>query len=84
MADFYEKFSLTESERGIELTVQDFERADEFEDFVAEKTEIEIAFFRPIADGTIYTFDKSTTQEISALIERFKQAVPFVATSNDL
>ena len=52
--------------------------------FVAEKTDIEITFFRPITDGTIYTFDKSTAQEISALIERFKQAVPFVASANDL
>lgn len=84
MADFYEKFSLAESANGIELTVQDFERADEFEDFVAEKTEIEIKFFRPIAEGAIYTFDKATTQAINALIERFKQVVPFVATSKYL
>ena len=73
---FYEKFSLAESENGIELTVQDYERADEFEDFVNEKTEIEITYFRPITDGSVYTFDKYTAQEINALIERFKLDVP--------
>ncbi len=56
MHEFYEAFSLIETEYGIELTVKDAERADEFDDFINEKCFVELAGIKPAEDGMILLF----------------------------
>ena len=77
MPEFYETFSLIETEYGVELTVKDTERADEFDDFINEKCFVELAGYKPVEDGMTFLFGQASCPEkVTALIERFKLAVP--------
>ncbi len=77
MPEFYETFSLIETEYGVELTVRDTERADEFDDFLNEKCFVELAGIKPVGDGMIFLFGQaSCSEKVKALIERFKSSVP--------
>jgi hypothetical protein len=74
---FYEKFSLLETEYGVELTINDTERAGEFDDFINEKCFIKTSL-RPVDDGMTFLFGQASCMEkVNALIEKFKQTVPF-------
>jgi hypothetical protein len=77
VTEFYETFSLSGTEYGVELIVRNTERADEFDDFLNEKCFIELAGYKPVEDGMIFLFGQaSCSEKVKALIERFKSSAP--------
>ena len=56
-----EKFDILETEHGIEISVQDAEIADEFDDFLVEDRDID-TYLRSIPGGMIFGLGKDFTR----------------------
>ena len=69
----YEKFAVLETEYGVEISVEDYETADEFDDFLVEERDIDVLYLRPLSDGHIFGLGLSFTREqATKLLQAFR------------